>query len=345
MEIDLDTFLVTVYTVVDDLYQAQFAAQKDPRGCQGRLSDSEVLSLTVLAQWHPSRSERAFLRFVRRYWREYFPRLTSQSAFNRRAREMSGVLLALGPAVDAALAAHLGEPAAYQVVDGVPVPLARRCRGRRQRAFGPHAAVGRGGADKDFYYGVKLLAAVRPAGTISGFGIGPANTEERWLLDALLRWRCAPEAPPPPAEQLAPILGRTHHGGGQRIGPTGPRASFLGVGAPADGCYVADWGLAGAAWQAHWRTHSGACVLTKAQCARLADPTDRAAVTRWLCGLRQAVETTFNTLTSLGLAFPRARSYWGLLTRLAAKVVALNLGVYLNHLFGRPPYAVFNPIG
>ncbi len=71
-------------------------------------------------------------------------------------------------------------------------------------------------------------------------------------------------------------------------------------------------------------------------------------MTRWLCGLRglrQAVETTFNTLTSLGLAFPRARSYWGLLTRLAAKVVALNLGVYLNHLFGRPPYAVFNPIG
>ena len=142
MDIDLDTFLVTVYTVVDDLYQEHCAAQKDPRGCPGRVSDSEVLSLTILAQWHPSRSERAFLRFVRRYWREYFPRLTSQSAFNRRAREMSGVLLALDPALDAALTAHLGEPAAYQVVDGVPVPLARRCRGRRQRAFGPHAAVG-----------------------------------------------------------------------------------------------------------------------------------------------------------------------------------------------------------
>ena len=345
MDIDLDTFLVTVYTVVDDLYQEHYAAQKDPRGRKGCLSDSEVLSLAVLAQWHPSRCERAFLRFVRRYWPEYFPRLPSQSAFNRRARELSGVLLALGPALDAALTAHLGEPAAYQVVDGVPVPLARRCRGRRQRAFGPQAAVGRGGADKGFYYGVKLLAAVSPAGTISGFIIGPANTEERWLLEALLRWRCAPEAPPPTAEQLAPLLGPTHQAGGQRLGPTGPLASFLGVGAPADGCYVADLGLAGAAWQAHWRAHYDACVLTKAQCTRLSDPADQPAVTRWLCGLRQAVETTFNTLTNLGLAFPRARSYWGLLTRLAAKVVALNLGVYINHLFGRPPFAVFNPIG
>jgi hypothetical protein len=44
-----------------------------------------------------------------------------------------------------------------------------------------------------------------------------------------------------------------------------------------------------------------------------------------------------------GLKRPRARSYWGVLTRVAAKVTAFNLGVYLNHLFDRPTFAFFDP--
>jgi hypothetical protein len=42
----------------------------------------------------------------------------------------------------------------------------------------------------------------------------------------------------------------------------------------------------------------------------------------------------------LGLPFPGARSAWGLLTRVAAKVAALNLGIWLNRLFGRPDLAL-----
>jgi hypothetical protein len=34
----------------------------------------------------------------------------------------------------------------------------------------------------------------------------------------------------------------------------------------------------------------------------------------------------------------------GLLARLGAKVAAFNLGVYVNHLFGRDPFAFFNPL-
>ena len=36
------------------------------------------------------------------------------------------------------------------------------------------------------------------------------------------------------------------------------------------------------------------------------------------------------------LRFPQARSPWGLLSRVAAKLAALNLGIRLNRLFGRP---------
>jgi len=61
-------------------------------------------------------------------------------------------------------------------------------------------------------------------------------------------------------------------------------------------------------------------------------------VRRWQqASWRQIVETVNDQLTEVfGLACPRARSPWGLLTRVAAKVAALHLGRWLNRLCGRP---------
>jgi len=62
MTLDLDTFLVALYTIIDDLYQAQMAPQL-PRspGKRPALSDSEVLTLALCAQWLRC-SERALVR-------------------------------------------------------------------------------------------------------------------------------------------------------------------------------------------------------------------------------------------------------------------------------------------
>src|SRR5437763_1868771 len=98
MELDADTFLVAVYCVIDDLYHETFAAHKPVRpGVEPEMRDSEVLTVVVLTQWQQSRSDSAFLGYVRQHWRAYFPRVLSQSAFNRRARDLLGVLCALGP--------------------------------------------------------------------------------------------------------------------------------------------------------------------------------------------------------------------------------------------------------
>ena len=52
MEIDLDTFLTTVYDITDTLYQRDYAPHKPARpGKKPELSDSEVLTLALLAQW------------------------------------------------------------------------------------------------------------------------------------------------------------------------------------------------------------------------------------------------------------------------------------------------------
>lgn len=346
MELDRDTFLVTVYCTVDTLYAARFGPAKPVRpGPAPALADSEVLTIMALAQGQHRRSERRFVRYVGRYWRAYFPRMLGQSAFNRRARDLLPVLCALGPAVgDLVTVPWSG--VSYEVVDGVPVPLARRCRGLRRKLFTcEDAGLGKGGSDQEWYFGVHLVGAVHPSGAITGFVVGPADTGERWLLEALLRWRHDPRAPQPSAAALAPILGPSHQPGGARRGPTGLLRGRTGAGQPAAGPYVVDLGFAGAQWQAHWRAAYGAAVLTKADLPPDATPAQQHELRHTACSVRQIVETAFGWLTdAFGLAFPRARTTQGLLTRLGAKVTAFNLGVYVNHLYGRSPFAFFDPL-
>lgn len=330
MALDLDTFLVALSTIVDDLYQQQVARTKPERpGPRPTVSDSEVLTLALCAQWG-GRSERAFLRYVRQHWRAYFPRLLSQSAYNRRCRALAEVVVGLLPVVARDLRAAT---AAYEVVDTVAVPLLRRCRGQHQRVFGAAAAIGRGGSDKGWYYGCKLLLAVAPRGVGTGFVLAPANMGDRWIADALLCWRADRQARP---LEVADLPSPRRPNGTPYVGPTGPRWPASGAGTRSVGDYLADRGFGGQWWQRHWRQAYGATLTT---------PDDYpgpqgAAARREHASQRQLVETlNGHLIQTFGLPFPRARSKSGLLTRIAAKLLAVNVGGWLNHLFGRPALA------
>ncbi len=151
MEIDLHTFLPTVYAITDALSQTHFAARKPTRpGKKPALSDREVLTLALLAHWQTARSEHAFGRYAAKQWQAACRRLLSQSQFNRRVRDHCGVLCALSPAIAREGTRTLGVPAS-EVLAGVPVPLMRRWRGERHRCFADEAAIGCGGSDRDWY--------------------------------------------------------------------------------------------------------------------------------------------------------------------------------------------------
>lgn len=326
MAVEVDTFLTAVYTLVDTLYQRHLAPHKPARrGRRPEVSDSEVLTLLLLGQWLGT-SERALLRHADAYWRAWFPRQLSQSAFNRRVGDLGAALTRLVPV----LAAELGAGAApYEIVDTTPVPLMRQCRGRHHRLFAD-AAVGRGGSDHGFFYGCSLLLAVSTDGAITGFVVGAANTEGRWLLDALLTWRVTPAGVPLGPADLPP----SHAKGGTRVGPTGPRWWPDSAGAMAAGPYLADAGFTGAVWQTHWQHDTGAVVLTP---AAFAAGRARGAARQW----RQRVEVVNGVLAgALHLPYPGARTMWGLVTRIAAKCAALNVGIWVNRLLGRPDLAI-----
>jgi hypothetical protein len=322
--LDTDTFLTTVYSLLDDRYQVEFARLRAHTvGRRPTLSDSAVRTLVVAQHWF-GLSERALVRRLRRTWQALFPTPLRQSACNRRVRGLSSVLSALVPRL-----AHDLPAAAYAVLDGTRVPRERCRRARRQRLLAPAADCGKGGVDRRSYWGGKLLLAVTPQGAITGFVAGPASTEARWLADALLSGRArAPTAVwhgglPPPKRRN----GRAY------VGPNGPLWPRLGVGVqrPAWG-YLGDTGVTGAWWDGHWQADYRATVLTPQSYL----PEDRGA-RRAHASLRQIVETVNGCVKQqLGLGALQARSRWGLRARRAGKLVAHNVGMLLNQRLGRP---------
>src|SRR5229473_1335385 len=269
MDLDLETFLTTLYVMVDDLYQTHVRPQMP--ACGGPppdLSDSEVLCLGLAAQWRsgvPWKSERGFLRYAHKHLRPLFPGLTSQSAFNRRLRRLWGAFLLLQDAV----AQELVPPTDFEIFDGVPVPVARGARSFHPGWFPDLARIGKGGNDR-YFYGLHLLLLVSASGLALAWTLGAGNVQERWPAELLLSARA---------------------GCPQLLGPHDPQ-------------------------------------------------TGEPELQQWFGSIRQTVETVFSHLCeSFGLKYPGAHTKWGLLTRVAAKLAAYNLGIRINRWLGRPDFA------
>jgi hypothetical protein len=329
MNSDLDTFLVRLYTIVDDLYNIYVAPHKPiRRGHVPELSDSEVVTLAILEQGYGT-SEQAFWQYVNQHLRTYFPRLIDRTCFNRRTHDLYGVMARLVPIV----AAIMQTESRYEVIDTVPVELMSRCRGDRYHLFNCEASIGHGGSDREWYYGCKLLLSVTEHGAVTGFAVAPAATEDRWVAEFFLCWRHDPTAEPWTPQDLP----RSHKKGGGRRGATGYIYGRTSAGPPSAVPYLADVGFSGAVWEEHWRLDYDSRVITK-------QGQDKHAAQVWcheICSRRQVIETVNAQLVDvLHLRLPRARSIWGLLTRLAAKVLACNIGRLINSDMGRPAFAL-----
>ena len=83
--LDVDTFLTTIYVMVDDFYHSQPSKRRP--GPQTSLSESEVLTLAIFAPWSRFTSERDFYRYAQSHLRDAFPTLPDRSQFNRLVRD------------------------------------------------------------------------------------------------------------------------------------------------------------------------------------------------------------------------------------------------------------------
>ena len=182
---DLDSFLISLYVLVEDWWQEHHpsTARKRKPGRPVLLSDPEVITLAILAQWPRFRSERDFWRFASAHLRPYFPNLCTQSQFNRRVRALELELRAL----QRTFAGEIADPSAvYRVLDTTLVPAMVRVRASRKGLFVGQASFGRNASKTEWVYGFKVALVVDPEGVVSAFFLAPASSDERPIGEALI---------------------------------------------------------------------------------------------------------------------------------------------------------------
>src|SRR5260370_8568508 len=124
--IDLDTFITTLYVMVDDFSQAKDEPEKPQPGPRAEFRRSEVVTLAVFGQWVQFKSERAFYRYVSHHLREAFPHLPDRSQFNRLQRTHRDAITAFALFLVQLLHA---QETAYELLDSTAA-VTRDAKGR-----------------------------------------------------------------------------------------------------------------------------------------------------------------------------------------------------------------------
>src|SRR5919199_5750600 len=129
---DLCTY---VDVIVDELYQLVVAPHDHRPGYRSDFSDSEVLTLTLVAELIGMDEEKAFLAYVQRNHRALFPRLPERSRYNRRRRALAEATNRIrGALMQLVLRRLTPEETSLCVIDSLPVPVVgfHQARGRHR---------------------------------------------------------------------------------------------------------------------------------------------------------------------------------------------------------------------
>lgn len=300
--VDIDTFLTTLYVMIDDFDKACLLPERPP-GPPAALSRAEVLTLALMSQWQPFASERAFYRYALRHWRAACPTLPDRAQFNRLVRRHRLALVACFRHLVEGLQA---QRCPYEVLDTTPAPT-RDAKRRGQGWLAGLADIGWSNR-LGWYEGFQVLTAVTPPGVITGFGFGAASSKDQPLAETFFAARHC------------------------------PHPALPSVGAPAAGPYLTDKGFEGQAYHEHWRADYGALVICAPK-RTSRHPWPR-PWRRWLAGLRQIVETVNGCLQhTFRLNRERPHALEGFQARLAAKAALHNFCIWLNQQLGRPRLA------
>ena len=174
-----EDFILLVYTIIDDLYKQFVPASVSQRRNvnTAKMSDSEIITLSICGELVGTDSENAWYSFVKRNYRHLFPKLCSRTRFNRTRR----ALLQVTELLRQKLIQSFPIPSSrYFVIDSFPLPVCRFGRARFCHSFRADGAnYGRCPSKKETYFGFKVHALITLEGYITAFEITPASVDDR----------------------------------------------------------------------------------------------------------------------------------------------------------------------
>lgn len=174
-----EDFILIVYVIVDDLY-LQYApdqVKKRRNISQAKLSDSEIITITICGELVGIDSENAWFSFVKKNYSYLFPNIGSRTRFNRTRRNLLQMMELLREKLLSVFSLPYSR---YFVIDSFPLPVCKFGRAHFCKTFrGYGADYGKCSSKKETYFGYKVHALITLEGFITDFEITPASVDDR----------------------------------------------------------------------------------------------------------------------------------------------------------------------
>jgi hypothetical protein len=177
MRADLDLLCVSVYCTADDLLPQR------PANARRKLTDAEIVTLSVAQVLMGIPGDRRFLRAARRQLSHLFPQLPSQDALHKRRARLAetiewliGVFAAQSP----------GASDDLLLLDSTPVECGRSVETARGSQLADVCGYGYSKSHSRWFWGMRLHLACAPDGTPRAAALVAADRPEREVALTLL---------------------------------------------------------------------------------------------------------------------------------------------------------------
>lgn len=177
-----------VYVIVDEVYQVDVHPHDHRPGPRSDFTESELLSIAIVAELIGLDEETALLGYLRRNHPTLFPLLPDRTRYNRRRRALGEALNTIRRRVLSWLLALLPpDERPLCLIDSLPVPVVGFHHARDEHGWRGWASYGHNATKKQTIYGFKLHLLMTADGVIVDFVVAPANYTDGTFTAQLLR--------------------------------------------------------------------------------------------------------------------------------------------------------------
>jgi hypothetical protein len=170
MDADLDTLCITVFCTADDLLPER------PGNARRRVTDAEVVTLSVAQAIMGIPSDRRFLKVAAKRLGHLFPRLPGQSGYHKRRRRLTDTIEWL-------IGVFAGQSPGFTddllLIDSTPVECGRSRETAKRSALADAADYGYCVSHSRFFWGFRLHALFATDGTPRAFKLASPKRDER----------------------------------------------------------------------------------------------------------------------------------------------------------------------
>ena len=174
------------YVLVDDMYQLIVENLSEPlrsRGPMPQMSDSEVITVSLIIETFFQGHEEVGYAFVTQYLKDMFPDLLNLDRFNVRRRNLIAIMEQIRRMLRNQ---KLDATNPFRIADSAPITLMTYTRGKRSQSAIGSEYFGVVTSKKAKFFGLRLHATVTDEQLIDEWMVAPASVHDKTALDTLL---------------------------------------------------------------------------------------------------------------------------------------------------------------